>query len=275
MATIKSWRLSVLRVLDSAVTVTLLIGLFFATTAWCGLAQVKPSAEALKVYSALKATATTYEGVLGQKIKVENASLSINLDPIPYHFLTSRPDKYTPALEVLIRTQIVKKDLMAQLPNEAFWSKPIDRLEKIPLELVSAVCLAGSEDETQQRSLVSLDEAQKQFAVIDEGLVAYASKPRLSVERPRGALQGFAIKLEVGPPAARVRYMTVGEYDYSRDMKQDLTNRWTVLSDHAILIGRYHYIVDWPSPLEPQEGVFEVQTAGQQLSFPAPKQNGK
>jgi hypothetical protein len=223
----------------------------------------KPATGSQDSFQTLQGVANTYSGVLGRRVTVGNRSLTIDLSHIPYRVLTSKPDHLTPALEVLVRAQLIKQDLSAQLPNEAFWKQPLDQIEKIPPQLVQLDKQGYSEDQWQSKSMELEDQAQQLFDQIDKGLTEYASKANLEVERPRGPLSGYAVRVFVGPPVVRVRYMTAGDF-----LRHDDT-LWKDLNDRDPLIGKFHYIVDWPN--HPVEGNFEVLGPNQQLHFSAPK----
>jgi hypothetical protein len=210
---------------------------------------------------------------LPQRVKISNGSISINLNPTPYDDLISKPDRLTTALEILVRVQRVKADLADQLAHEQFWRKPVEQIEKIPPQVVCAALQSKSEEEWQGKRQQYEAESQERFNDLDMALKAFAAKSNLTVHVPRGALAGYAVRIQIGPPKVRVRYMTLGSYKFCQTFHLNMDEHWDDLGANEQLIGRYRYLADWPQGKT--EGQFNVTSPDQIVVITPGNTSGK
>ncbi len=224
----------------------------------CRAEEVTPGGS---TYNNLQAVARIMSAAAPKRIVISKQSLYINLNPTPFASLISKPDRFTLALELMVRIQRIRADLVQQLPNETFWIHPVEEIEKIPPQLVEAASRSSSEDALQSSRLNFEQQAQANFDRLETALEAYAKGARLDVLKPRGPAQGYEVSIHTGSQPVRVRYMSLGEYEYCKRFKLDMTDRWRDLGRKAILIGTYHYIADLPQGKV--EGSFEVTSNNQ------------
>src|SRR5271157_1333438 len=95
---------------------------------------------------------------------------------------------------------------------------------------------------------------------------------RIEIVEMRGSVRGYRVRVNVEPPRARVRVMTLLEYRKCLYFRSPLEDQWIdLLSVENEMIGRYRYLALWPPELNGrEEGEIEI-TGPATITF-APKQ---
>lgn len=208
-------------------------------------------------------------------LDTQRRTFSTDLAPIPLDFILSRTDPLARPLEILLRTEVLRRDFRVALPDEKFWRISLDSIE----QTVNA-CLQNGE--LREANSVETTNRQRCYAEVDQifdqletQIAGYANTHRLErIEplRPRDPIVGYRITVRVEPPRARVRVMPLLEYKkYKYLQTSEKDYQWTDLLDtENRMIGWYHYRVEWPSELNgAEEGDFEIKNPGTMTFRPA------
>jgi|HubBroStandDraft_6_1064221.scaffolds.fasta_scaffold49406_2 hypothetical protein len=237
--------------------------------------DVKDPKKAFALLENLATESVSLDGNLGRnRVSIENGMIAYDFRPAANANLGSRPDRLTAPLEYLIRIEALNRDFRATLPTEKFWIGPLERIRGLAEAMVEAAYGSTSEDEWSSKKQAYEEEVGKEFAGLADELIAYGKKSRLDLTGTRGTVEGYRVEIHVDPPKARVRYMPFLSYKKCMLFKLNLNDYWLDLgAGTRSLIGRYHYIAEWPPSLNgPEEGNFEVNAEGMTLTF-QPKEN--
>jgi hypothetical protein len=172
-------------------------------------------------------------------------------------------------LELLIRVTALRRDFSTVFPNAAFWHQPLDDIEG----LVPIIVATAFDDSGDKEWAIHARGFESSVATaldrLGYSLLDYAEELHLDVMETRGPAQGYPVLVVIEPPKARVRYMPYLQYKICDSFKVPLENQWSDL-DAGIhtLIGRYHYLAEWPASLNgPVDGNFEVREEHQTQTF--------
>jgi hypothetical protein len=192
---------------------------------------------------------------------------SYDLEPIPISAVLSLGDQYGTPLEALIRIEALRRDFRAAVPAEKFWIAPLEAIQGAVQHCVegleSSQSKKGSSDVPQECSR----SIQEQFSDLESAILGYATLHSLALVKfqKRDPVIGYRVRIKIEPPRAHVHVMTLLDYKkyrYSNTPAEQY--QWNDLLDaENLLIGWYHYRVDWPQDLNgPEEGDFEITKAG-------------
>jgi hypothetical protein len=200
------------------------------------------------------------DGVSTARVVVSDGIVTYDLRPTAVTELELRPDRLSPALEMLVRTAVLRRDLQTVAPDQPFWSNHLARLDSLADQMVHAACEIESEEKWHTAQEAYDASAETEFDALKKDLLSYAERSGLKVATTRGSPQGFRVDVKVDPPKARIRIMTELEYKKCDVLNIPLEGHWNDLSPGVhTLIGRYHYRVEWPASLNgPEEGDFEI-----------------
>jgi len=271
----------------SARRVLILAGLIAISTQLTPATQVQPRRlpsefgdakdpkQAYMLIENLAKEAVALDRNLGRiRVSIANGVLLYDFAPAPDSSLASRPARLTRPLEILIRTEAVGRDLRLCMPSQQFWVSRLEQLRGLAAKMVEAAYDAASEDEWLSRKQVYEAEVETKFADLAKQLLAYADKSRLDARASRGSVQGYRVEIRVDPPKAHVKYMPFLNYKRCTAFNLSPNDYWLDLDvGTRTLIGKYHYIAEWPPSLNgPEEGNFEITGEVKILRF-HPKAN--
>jgi hypothetical protein len=183
--------------------------------------------------------------------------LSIDIAPDRAAVLAPE-DENLQALDVLIRSKVLDRDLSAIFPGETFWVKPLSQIN----DAVFRILNLNGRSEMDRRSLeAAMRQIEDRFSLIQSDALVMAQKKKLDVDSSREPATGYQVEIHIDPPKARVRYMPLLSYLLYRKTAHALDDRWIELQEGPQhLIGRYRYIAEWPPDLSGTvEGTFEVR----------------
>lgn len=194
-----------------------------------------------------------------------------NLEATPYTSLVSKPDRFIVSLELLLRVAVLRRDIHGLLPNQAFWSGPLENNELIAHKLVTAAVESKNDDAWQDGRIKLEATARSNFEVLARGLEDYAQKSNLRVAKPRGGPVPYEVTLHSIPPNASIQYMTFLEYELcdKKILGYRLDKSWLHATGKLRLIGKYRFRLEWTgSANAPVEGNFFVDHADPEMSLP-------
>lgn len=194
------------------------------------------------------------------EIDEQDHTFLLDLSPVPRRAVLSETDRYAVVLEALIRVESLQRDFRKAVPNNQFWVKPLDAVQGVVKWCSDKIDNTDSA-ETQQACSSNIEE---QFKNLNASVRGYAAAHKLMLKpapQERGLAIGYRVQVKIDPPRARVRTMTALEYKKCLSFKTLLDDQWNDLLDgDNEMIGRYHYLADWPSELNgPEEGNFEIR----------------
>ena len=223
--------------------------------------QVKDARQAYALVVELAQDAVSTDPNLGRnRVSVSDGVLVYDFQPAPETSLTSRPSRLTTPLELLIRIDALSRDFHSAIPTQEFWGPPLERLRGLASHMVDAAFHSPSEDQWRLRKQKYEDQVGQEFAALAKEVRAFASKTKLDVKTARGSSNGYKVEIRIEPPKAHVKFMTYLDYRKCKAFKLNLEDYWVDLDPgiHA-LIGKYHYLAEWPASLNgPEEANFEV-----------------
>jgi hypothetical protein len=203
-------------------------------------------------------------------------SYSYDLDPTPTRYVLSGDDPYGKPLEALIRLESIRRDFESSVPNENFW-----RPRTVDIQSAIDNCIDRIDSsEFKFKPKYFQDECSKkieaEFQNLDRSIQRYASVNKLKriIVETRDAIAGYRIVVKTDPPKIQVHIMTLLQYKKYQYLNVPADKyQWNDLFDpENVMIGWYHYRVDWPKNLNgPEEGNVEITKPGV-LTF-TPKSN--
>jgi hypothetical protein len=202
--------------------------------------------------------------------------LSYDLNSVPSNLVLSSGDKYADALEALVRVESLRRDFHATIPNEKFWLAPLESIQRAIERCVQDLEISTNNGSTASREECSHN-IDQQFEKLRVLIATYAVAHHLRVaESPnlREAAPGYQVHVEIEPPTARLRVMTLLEFKKCQYLKISTEQcRWNEFLDtESKMIGWYHYRAEWPPELNgPEEGDFEIRKASTITFKPKPK----
>lgn len=197
-------------------------------------------------------------------IDEQNHTFFYDLDAVPLNVVLSDRDPYAEPLEALIRVESLRRDFGSTLPNEAFWSKPLDSIELAIQRCVQVLENRQTQDAANDPQQCSND-IDVQFRQLDTTILLYADAHGLKFTPPSGKrdpVLGYRVHILIDPPKARIRVMPLlafKKYQYSQTPKDKY--QWSdLLASDNDMIGWYHYRAEWPAELNgADEGDIEVK----------------
>jgi hypothetical protein len=195
---------------------------------------------------------------------IADGVLHYDLRPEAPTNLSSRPDCFSLPLEILIRSAALGRDLATTLPNQKFWTQPLENIEMLAMNMVQVAYQTTDEEQCLARQRSFAGQAQTEFQNLESGLNAYAAKAGLSTLGTRGVPNGYKVQIKIDPPRARIRIMPFLDYKRCQYFSLPLEDHWNDLPEgNRDLIGRYHYRAEWPPSLNgPEEGNFDIHENG-------------
>jgi hypothetical protein len=230
---------------------------------------VQDPSEAYRVLKELAAEAIDpAEGIGRQRVAISANTLRYDLTPASISELTSRPDRLTPGLEILIRRAALERDIRRYLDGETFWQRPLSEIDAIVKEMFEAAYRTPSAQEWLARERDYETRGANQFTLLGDALVSYAASAHLDIAVSRGPVAGYQVDVQISQPKPAIKFMPYIDYRRSQRLGIPLEELWNVLSEgRQMLIGRYHYRVEWPASLNgPEEGNFDIR-ADARLAF--------
>jgi hypothetical protein len=242
-----------------------------------------PKADAQETMALLRALAAeaissgdSFSGKTRFVVYPEHNSLSYDLNPLPPGLVLSHSDSLAVPLEAMIRTEALRRDFQQSLPAQTFWVAPLANVQASIGRCVDSMAQQKDDSEFAEREHDCSEAIERQFSELERSIQTFAKDRKLTVKPlilERSPAIGYKVRVSIGPPAARVRFMTMLEYMKCMNAKTPLTNQWNDMSEGEVsLIGRYHYLADWPPALNgPEEGNFEIRKDGTLTFRPNPK----
>jgi hypothetical protein len=207
----------------------------------------------------------------GSRMSISKGVLSYDLRPVPAASLPDARDRLSSPLEILIRAGALQRDVAIYLPKEEAAVIRTKHLRQVALDIVNAAYSVVDEEAWQSKKRHYEFEAAEDVKSIKRALNDYARDHRLKVleiddgsvalkHRSPGSPEGYKVKVRIGPPTVRVKFMPYLTYQKCRAFGESCDSGWNDLSDGSVtLIGRYHYRAEWPPSLSgPAESNFSV-----------------
>lgn len=197
--------------------------------------------------------------------------------PLAKDLVLSKDDPLAQPLEALIRAEVLHRDFQSAIPAERFWRDSLNSIiTTIKYCVLRPASLGPTMDATSPLGGCT-NEVETQFDNLKTSTLAFAANRGLRPAEPirlRDPAAGYHVNVEIVPPKARVRVMTLlqyKKYQYSQTPR-DLFQWNDLLAAENMMIGWYHYRAEWPSDLNgPEEGDFEVKGPITLKFTPAPK----
>ncbi len=187
-----------------------------------------------------------------------------DLSPAPKRTVLSETDRYAVVLEALIRVESLKRDFQRAIPTDKFWVKPLDAVQGVVKQCVENIDPSNQEADSRKTERTCSTNIEEQFQNLNTSVQTYARTHKLVAKGPpaqRDPTLGYRVEVKIDPPRARVKIMTALEYKKCLALKAPLENEWNDLLDgDNEMIGRYHYLAEWPVELNgPEDGSFEIR----------------
>jgi hypothetical protein len=207
---------------------------------------------------------STFLGRSRFEIDEQDHTFRLDLSPAPRRAVLSETDPYAVVLETLIRIESLHRDFKTTVPNEEFWIAPLNAVEAAVRQCSENIDRANSRTDSTRNQKACSTKIEEQFENLDASVRTYAGAHKLTPKATsleRDPAIGYRVQVKIDPPRARVKIMTVLEYKKSLTFKTPLEDQWNELLDgENEMIGRYHYLAEWPAELNgPEEGNFEIR----------------
>jgi hypothetical protein len=202
------------------------------------------------------------------RLRISDKVVVYDFSPAADAMLTSRPDRLTSPLEILIRADVLDRDFHTYLPAQVFWVGPVAQLRTVAAKEVDEAFKAASDEQWNSEKQEYEAQTQAAVGVLEKGLLAYAAKAGLDVRSARGPVQGFLVQVRI-EPKGHVKYMRYLDYKKCMAHIADFEDYWVDLeAGTQQLIGKYHYLAEWPPSLsKPYEGDIDINADGIVLAF--------
>jgi hypothetical protein len=217
-----------------------------------------------------------FPGATRLVVDQEHNTLSYDLNPLPPGLVLSNRDPLSVPLEAMIRMEALRRDLQRSFPVQTFWVAPLAKVQTSISNCVDSLSRMKDDSVLAVRADDCSEGIERQFGELDRSIQTFAKERKLTVKPlvvDRSPAIGYKVRVSIGPPPARVRFMTMLEYRKCMNAKIPLTDQWNDMTEGEVsLIGRYHYLADWPPALNgPEEGNFEIRKDGTLTFRPNPK----
>lgn len=190
-----------------------------------------------------------------------------DMTPVPIGLILSDSDPLAIPMEAMIRTEALRRDLQKSAPAENFWIVPLANIQGKIKNCVDSLLHLKAKSALQEKEADCSAGIAEQTDYLDVSIHTFAKDRKLALtQRPvdRAPAVGYKVRVSIEPPKARVKVMTLLEYKKCMNSHVPLTDQWNDLVEGDVkLIGRYHYLADWPTELNgPEEGNFEIREPG-------------
>lgn len=198
-------------------------------------------------------------------------------NPVPADLVLSNQDTLARPLEALIRIEALRRDFEAAIPTDQFWHESSDSIVQAIRSCVQRPPPESPDEDVKKSAKECSSGIEKQFDNLKISVFAFAAGHRLEFAEPikiRDPVVGYRVNVEINPPRARVRVMTLLQYKKYQYFHTSRENyQWNdLLSSENVMIGWYHYRAEWPSDLNgPEEGDFEIKGPITVKFVPAPR----
>ena len=194
-------------------------------------------------------------------------SVLYDMTPVPLGLVFSDSDPLSIPMEAMIRTEALKRDLQKSVPTENFWIIPLANVQGSIKKCVDLLVHLKGNSALQKKEADCSADIAEQINHLDLAIQTFAKDRKSTlIQRPveRGPAVGYKVRVSIEPPRARVKFMTLLEYKKCINSHTPLTDQWNDMVEGDVkLIGRYHYLAEWPTELNgPEEGNFEIREPG-------------
>jgi hypothetical protein len=198
------------------------------------------------------------------EIDEKEGTFLFDLSPAPRRTVLSETDRYAVVLEALIRIESLKRDFQRAVPTDKFWVEPLDAVQGVVKQCVENIDASNQGGDSRKTERACSTNIEEQFQNLNASVQTYARTHKLIAKvtpADRDPAMGYRVDVKIDPPRARVKVMTALEYKKCLALKAPLENQWNDLLDgDNEMIGRYHYLAEWPAELNgPEEGNFEIR----------------
>jgi hypothetical protein len=239
-----------------------------------GNGQLNPNPGAEETMSLLRKLAgeeiASSDSFLGKtRFAVDSRANTVLYDmtPAPIGLVLSDSDTLSIPMEALIRTEALRRDLQKSVPTETFWIAPLANVEVSIKKCVGSLVHLKSNSALQGKEDECSAGIADQINYLDQSVQTFAKDRKLTLTQrsvDRSPAIGYKVRVSIEPPRAHIKFMTLLEYKKCIISHSPLTDQWNDMVEGDVkLIGRYHYLADWPSELNgPEEGNFEIREPG-------------
>lgn len=199
-----------------------------------------------------------------------------DMTPVPLGLVLSDSDPMSIPMEAMIRTEALKRDLQKSVPTENFWIVSLSNVQGSIKKCVDSLVDLKGKSALQERQADCSAGIAEQINYLDGSIQTFAKNRKLTLmQRPveRAPATGYKVRVSIEPPRARVKFMTLLEYKKCINSRTPLADQWNdIVEGDVKLIGRYHYLAEWPTELNgPEEGNFEIREPGAITFRPNPR----
>jgi hypothetical protein len=200
-----------------------------------------------------------------------------DMTPTPVGLVLSDSDPLSIPMEAMIRTEALRRDLQKSVPMETFWSAPLANVQGSIKKCVDLLVHLKSYSALERKEDQCSEDIADQINYLDQSMQTFANERKLTLTQrsvERAPATGYKVRVSIEPPRARVKFMTLLEYKKCIISHSPLTDQWNDMVEGDVkLIGRYHYLAEWPPELNgPEEGNFEIREPGAITFRPDAKQ---
>jgi hypothetical protein len=236
--------------------------------------QLSPNGGAEETMSFLKKLAgeeiASNDSFLGKtRFAIDSSANTVLYDmtPAPIGLVLSDSDPLSIPMEAMIRTEALRRDLQKSVPNENFWIVPLANVQGSIKKCVDSLVHLKGDSALQEKEDDCSAGIAEQINYLDQSIQTFAKDRKLTLTQrrvERAPAIGYKVRVSIEPPRARVKFMTLLEYKKCIISHSPLTDQWNDMVDGDVkLIGRYHYLAEWPPELNgPEEGNFEIREPG-------------
>jgi hypothetical protein len=190
-----------------------------------------------------------------------------DMTPAPIGLVLSDSDPLSIPMEAMIRTEALRRDLQKSVPTETFWIVPLANVQGSLKKCVDSLVHLKSNSALQGKEDECSAAIADQINNLDQSVQTFAKDRKLTLTQQsaeRAPAIGYKVRVSIEPPRARIKFMTLLEYKKCIISHSPLTDQWNDMVEGDVkLIGRYHYLAEWPPELNgPEEGNFEIREPG-------------
>lgn len=154
-------------------------------------------------------------------------------------------------MDAYIRTLCLRRDFGKLTTPGDFWKQPLDEAEKAAESAMSNMLSATTPTGKSKIASQFGVEQEQLFKGIDKAIQYYAEQNGFSLLETRGSISMYRVIISVRPPARvtymkRLEYLTLGLQTNCPGCVED---RWTDVTDTALLIGGCEFRISWPAEL--------------------------
>jgi hypothetical protein len=200
-----------------------------------------------------------------------------DMTPAPIGLVLSNSDPLSIPMEAMIRTEALRRDLKKSVSTETFWIAPLENVQASIRKCVDSLVQLKSNSALKGREDDCSKGIADQITLLDQSVQTFAKDRKFTLTQrsvDRAPAVGYKVRVSIEPPKARIKFMTLLEYKKCIISHSPLTDQWNDMVEGDVkLIGRYHYLAEWPQELNgPEEGNFEIREPGAITFRPNAKQ---